>query len=150
MKAKFSNLKLHSYFVLKSRFATNFESGDKIKIIKGKLHDKLFDINFDILDSNDINKFIIKLTLDSFSTKEKKKESGYDFLISLRGVFSITDIDIGEDGDLENQYIYYSALPMMISIARSHISMMSNNGIFGTYTLPAIDLPNLIERWAEE
>ncbi len=149
MKAKFSDLKLTNYFLKSSKFSTTLKSDESMVVVKKKLHNRPFNVDFDIFENADNkNLFYIELNINSFP-KTKRKTSGYDFQISLIADFELENIEQIPD-DKQNQYILYSALPMVISIARSEISHITANGMFGKYVLPAINLPELVNEFIDE
>ena len=149
MKAIFSDLKLNRYFILDSRFTTKYYKSNKILDVKQNLHSRPFEIEFDILESEKKEDIAITVNINSFSLNRGKKTGGYDFSITARGFFTLENIeDIEEDKEI--QYILYSALPMIISICRSHLGSITANGLYGVYTLPAIDLPAIVNDWFDE
>jgi len=149
MKAKFSNLKFKNYILKNSKFSTTLKSGDNVLTVKKKIHNRLFNVDFDIFENADNqNLFYIELVIDSFPNV-KRKTSGYDFQISLIANFELENSEnIAEEK--QNQYVLYSALPMVISIARSEISHITSNGMFGKYILPAINLPELVDEYIKK
>jgi len=149
MKAYFSELKMHSYIIEESAFKTTFTGDDKIQIVKSKIHSRIFNIDFDIFDNKDNNDyFFIDLKIDSFP-KTKRKTAGYDFKVRIKADFELYKRDNYEESK-QFQYILYSALPMTISLIRSEISHLTANGIYGKYTLPAIDLQKLVNDWFDK
>lgn len=148
MEAKFSNLKLNRYFILSSKLSTKFKETDKLSVVKQNLHKRPFEIDFDVLENENKGEFLINVKINSFSLNKNKRTGGYDFSVSAKGLFYLENIEEIEE-DKEFQYVIYSALPMIISICRSHISALTSNGFFGTYTLPAVDLQSLVNDWFE-
>jgi preprotein translocase subunit SecB len=149
MEIKRSELNILSYNILNSNFTTVIKSEDKISTLKKGIHNKNFTIDFDIFSGKADTEFSIMLQISSTDKKNKIPESGYSFSLKVRCLFYLDTIKELND-DIRNQYILFSALPMVISIARSHLALVSANGIFGTFTLPAIDLQNLINKWFEK
>lgn len=150
MEAIFSDLKLNRYFILDSRLASKFYKSNKLADVRKILHDRPFEIEFDILESTHKKDDIaITVRINSFTLNKGKRTGGYDFSVTARGFFAIENIkDIGEDEEI--QYLFYSALPMIISLCRSHLSSLTANGLFGVYTLPAVDLQALVNDWFDK
>lgn len=149
MKAKLSKLKFNKYYIVNSRFSTKFYKTSKKKDLKQIIHNRLFEVDFDILENENSEDFVITININSFNINKGKRINGYDFQISARGFFTLTEKDEIEE-DKQFQYMLYSALPMVISLCRSHLSSLTANGLFGVYTLPAVDLQALVNDWFDK
>ena len=151
MKPKQSPLKLQRFLILKSCLETvvveemddseiDFEAEEgKIPFVPA------MDLDFDILD-NPLNSDEFAIKLNIRTKKAKYNLPGYKFEISVIGEFYLQERK-NLKPERHTQYVLYSALPMVISFARSEIADQTAKGIFGAYYLPAISLPDLVEQW---
>ena len=141
MEVRLSELKLQRYDIIDSKLGTHNKKTYNLDETRKEIYSRNFEI-----DKTD--NFVIELQIENKLNK-RKKESGYDFFVNLSCLFSLDGL--GKlPKEQKGQYLLYSALPMTVGIARTHLSMLTTNAIFGKYILPAIDLPNLIEMWANK
>ncbi|MBN2664373.1 MAG: hypothetical protein JXR68_12050 [Bacteroidales bacterium] len=145
-EVKISDLKLVRYNIIESSFITVKNNDDSITKIKQGLNTRPYNIDLTVLESKNKESFLLKIEVNNYS---EKKLSGYDFNISLLTSFELDGIE-KMDKEIITQYILYSAFPMALNIARTHISNNTSNGFFGRYILPAINLPEFIEKWIKE
>lgn len=107
------------------------------------LEDTLFDIDFEVRKPNKKDSFTITLRISSLP-----ENTDFALLIQLVGLFELKDLDnLTEDN--RGQYILYSALPMLINSARTHIQQVTTFSPIGRYTIPALNLVDLISKWQE-
>ena len=153
MKSKESPLKLRSFYIVESSMQTVSPrqsagqdeldvSDEQIPYVPG------IDLNFDILDnSTNPEEFAIKLNIKTKRTAYHLP--GYKFKITIVGEFYLQDRE-NLKPKKHTQYVFFSALPMVISLARAEIANLTAKGVFGIYYLPSIDLPAVIDKWFEE
>ena len=153
MKPKESPLKLRNFYTLESLIQTVFPKATEEQVDIDTTDEQIpfvpdLDLNFDILD-NPANQeeFAIKLTI-----KTKKATyflPGYKFKITIVGEFYLQDRQ-NLKPERHTQYVFFSALPMIISIARGEIATLTSKSMFGFYYLPSIYLPDIVEKWFEK
>lgn len=144
MIPEFSELKFLNYLVNESSFSTIHKEDISIEKVKETINQQSFSVDFEVFENEDDNRFFfIELNINR---SKRKKQAGYSFNISIVANFELTNrSEIPEKKEL--QYILFSALPMVISLARSEISHITSSGIYGKYILPSINLPDLVKKW---
>lgn len=147
MKVKISEFKPLAQFILKSEFDTIHALKDNQEDVKKSLETRPFDVDFDIKQKKDKEKdeFIIELRINN----KKTRKAGYKIGIEAAFFYKIKGFEKMEHS-LQDQYIFYTALPMAINHIRYYIATMTAEGIYGKYTLPGIDLKDLIQNWIEK
>jgi preprotein translocase subunit SecB len=101
------------------------------------------DCDFEILTAEiDKNKMDFLINFNVKSIDEKKP--GYYFDIGALGKFTLKGIH-EFDENLEQQYVLFTALPMVINSVRTYLQTATSMHVFGPYLLPTIDLAKLIE-----
>ena len=151
MKPKESPLKLQRFLILKNCVEAVFvddldESDINIDTEEGKIpFVPALDLNFDILD-NPLNPDEFAIKLNVRTKRVKYSLPGYKFEITVIGEFYLQERK-NLKPERHTQYVLYSALPMVVSFARSEIANLTAKGLFGAYYLPAINLPDLVEQW---
>lgn len=140
MKAKSSPLKILDFTIINTKIESNLP--DEPQDIN--LQSLPIVINFDRLSSDDPedNSKMIRMEIKINSGKNK---SGYVMHIEAAGIFDI-DPSTKIHEDVRNNLIGISALSIMISQLRAYIQNITSYGTCGTYTLPPIDISDLIEK----
>ncbi len=153
MKSKESPLKLRSFFIVESSMQTVFPRQD-VENAEMELEDDMMpfvpeiDIDFDVLDDHtNLDEFAIKLDIKTKRTTYNLP--GYKFKITIVGEFYLQDRQ-NLKSERHTQYVFFSALPMVISFARAEIANLTAKGMFGIYYLPSVDLPAIIDKWFAE
>lgn len=143
MKAKKSPLKFIDFAVFSSHFET-IMPGEKQQCDYNKLN---LDIDFEIFINTE-KKSLYNLALNINCNTLKKTKPGYKYSIIANGIFELSDYE-ELDKPKKDQYIYYSALPMLISSVRNYLLNVSSYAPLGKYLLPAIDLTALVKQKIE-
>lgn len=106
------------------------------------------DCDFEILTSeNGDDKLDFLINYNVRSTDEKKP--GYFFDIGAYGEFSLKGTKEIEQ-EVEQQYVLFTALPMVINSVRTYLQSITSMHDFGSYMLPTIDLMKLIDSKSED
>ena len=140
MKIKQSPLKFEEFYILDSHFQT-LNTNDIQKIT---IENIPIDIDFDIL-LNEKENDLFNIVLILNGNIKEKPEYGYRFTIISNGIFRLKDLD-NLDINIANQFIYFSALPILINSIRTYLLNISSFAPFGKYLLPAIDLKDLLKK----
>ncbi len=140
MKVKNSQLNFEDFKIMACSFAAI--PSDK-KIPSKDLQNIPVDVDFDILSKNtDTSKF--KILLQIASKDSKKMQRGYMFSIISEASFNIIGFS-KLSKEKRDQFILYTALPLSISMVRSHLYNASASFTYGPYLLPSIDLLDLVK-----
>lgn len=107
----------------------------------------------------------LEIEFETFTDKEKhnlfniainincnasnKPIPGYKFSIIAKGIFKLEGYDKMEKSRID-QFLLYSAIPMLISSVRNYLLNISSYAPLGKYLLPAIDLKDLIKKKIEQ
>ena len=144
MKAKKSPLKFLDFAIMNSFFETIFPDSNS----KCNFEEIPIDIDFEtIIDKEKPNLFNIALNLNGNTTD--KPMPGYKFSIIAEGIFELEGYEELEKQKVD-QFLLYSAIPMLISSIRNYLLNISSYAPFGKYLLPAIDLKDLIKKKIEQ
>jgi len=138
------NLVKSSDFLLKKFYITNTtllsifpEKGQRIRLSNLKL-----DCDFDIFIGNKKEGELDFMVNFNAKCNEDEKP-GYYFDIGAVGEFTLKEVE-NIDIRVEQQYILYTALPMVINSVRTFIQTFTAMHAFGSYLLPTLDLGKLI------
>lgn len=141
MEIKKSELSLENFIVQACSFQTI--PSDNKPTIK-QLKNLPVELDFDILfNKNNSSRF--KLLIEVSSNTDENPEPGYSFSIVSEAEYNIKGLSKMEDNK-QQQYILYTALPLAISMIRSHLYQTSANFPHGHYLLPSIDLNDLFKK----
>lgn len=110
------------------------------------MEDIPLEINFEILKKSNEND-IFNIALNVVGNNVKEPKPGYKFSIIVNGIFSLSPIDRIDKSKID-QYLSFSALPMVISSVRLFLANLTSYCAFGKYWLPAIDLQDLVKKKA--
>lgn len=145
MKAKKSILKLEQFVILKSSLNINpFLENLDSKV--GEYMENLpIDIDFDILeppkdDSEGKEHYMVSAKIN---INEENKE-GYNILVEAAGLFSFSLANM--PSKTEKSDLIFSGVNITITSIRNYITMLTAFSPFGQYTLPAIDMNDLIQK----
>ncbi|MDD3050580.1 MAG: hypothetical protein PHR06_05480 [Candidatus Cloacimonetes bacterium] len=142
MEFKKSPLIFEDFAILESNLTTIMKENSKCDFDSIPL-----DIDFDLLiNIKEEGFFNLMLKLKGNDVTEPLL--GYKFSIIASGIFRLPN-DVN-DKDREQQFLLYSALPMLISSARNFLVNLTSYAPFGKYLLPAVDLKSLIETKASK
>jgi len=119
------------------------EEGQRIRLSKLKL-----DCDFDVFTSDEKEDELSFLVNFNVKCNEEEKP-GYYFDVGAVGEFVLKNTDTMEE-KIEQQYILYTALPMIINSVRIYLQSITSMHAFGLYLLPTLDLGKLIEGKAGE
>lgn len=135
-----SDLKYHSFSIISSHFDTVAKTPNDTC----NYSDLKLEIDFEIFDSNK-DEGVFKIDLMVKGNDIDHPIPGYRFFIVASGIFELKSVEPrGEE--LLNQFLLYSALPMMISSVRMYIVNVSSYLPHGPFMLPSIDLGKIIEQ----
>ncbi len=107
------------------------------------LNNMPIDLNYDILESEDEKDFFL-IKVDLSINKNKLKKNYLFIHLKAEGYFKLNDIS-KKDEKKTIQYLYFTALPMLINSIRTYIMHITSFTSFGKYILPTIDLNELIK-----
>ncbi len=139
-----TNLVLKKFFIANTTLLSVFpESGRRIRFDRLKLVCD-FDIFMSEKEEDKID-FIVNFNIKC----NEEEKPGYYFDISAVGEFTLKSIEAMND-NVENQYILFTALPMIINSTRVYIQNITSMHPFGSYLLPTLDLGKLIENKSME
>ena len=134
-----SDLVLKRFFITNTTLLSVFpEAKQRVRLSSLKL-----DCDFDIFTTEKKEGSIDFMVNFNIKCNEEEKP-GYFFDIGAVGEFTLKHID-NIDDQVEQQYILYTALPMIINSVRIYIQNITSMHTFGTYLLPILDLGKLIE-----
>lgn len=137
-----SDLVLKKFFITNTTLLNIFpEPGQRLRLSKLKL-----DCDFEIFTSEE-KEFNFMVNFNIKCNEEEKP--GYFFDIGAVGEFTLKN-DNSIEEKVEQQYILFTALPMVINSVRTYIQSITSMHAFGPYLLPTLDLIKLIESKSEE
>ncbi len=143
MKAKQSQLELQNFYILESHVQTVIPEGYGLDM--DFLFEPEIDLDFEILDNpQDDEEFALRVMLRNKNAVYTAP--GYKFKLVVIGEFFLPDRGHLKP-DRHTQYVFYSALPMVISLARAELANITSKGMLGPYWLPSIDLQDLVRKW---
>ncbi len=140
MEIKRSPLIYEDFVILDSHIQTIVKDNS----VKCDLDNIPLEIDFETLVSKD-NDEKYNLALNINGNDIKNPVMGYKFSIIANGFFELKKIN-EDNEDKANQFLLYSALPMLISSVRNYLINITSYAPYGKYILPAIDLPDLIKQ----
>ncbi len=105
------------------------------------------EIDFDTYLSEEKNNFF-NIVLNINGNNSDNPVAGYKFSIVANGIFELKDFEKLKKEKVD-QFLLYSALPMLISSVRNYIFNLTSYAPHGKYLLPALDLPALIKQTIE-
>ncbi len=145
MQIKKSDLNFERFNILACSFAVTPSTK---KISEKQLTSNSIEFDFDIFfNNNNGNKFKILIQLES--NDPEKPKPGYIFSVICEAYFYLKGISKLKK-DKKDQYILFTALPLTVSMIRSHLYNLSANYPYGHYLLPSIDLINLFDKKFKE
>ncbi len=142
------NSTVSTYFTFKDFKLENFTlqtipvNKDKSKINLKRLP---FDLDMDILTNENDNPENLEVFIRLNLTINKDKKPGYYIQATFLGFFRIKHID-KLDENIINQYIIFTALPIVISSSRIELRNLTQNALFGPYFLPTVDMKKLLKK----
>ncbi len=134
-----SDLVLKKFFITNTTLLSIFpEQKQRVRLSNLKL-DCDFDIFTTVKEEGNLN-FMV-----NFNVKCNEEEKpGYYIDIGAVGEFVLKNSDnINEK--VEQQYILYTALPMIINSVRTYLQNITSMHTFGAYLLPILDLGKLFQ-----
>jgi uncharacterized membrane protein len=146
MNTDLSDLRLLRYNIIESAFKTVRLKEDSVSNVRKNLNNRTYNVELKVLEAKDNKSFILKVDVDNIS---EETISGYNFQVSLIANFELKDMEKLEK-EILTQYILFSAFPMALGLARTHLANNTTSGFFGRYILPAIDLTKFIDNWLVE
>lgn len=99
------------------------------------------DIDFVI---QDMQKPLYQLFVKIEVNVSNQKLPGYSIFSEGAGVFEFDESIVNTDKEKGN-FLYFSGIPICINSLRSIISNVTSHGPFGKYTLPSIDVNELLK-----
>jgi len=106
------------------------------------------DTDFKILsNSNDKSRF--KLFLSISCNVSENKKPGYSFSLVSEGMFQLLNAE-DKEKEVIDQYLLYTALPILISHVRTYLLNTTSYYPYGAYILPCFDLATLIKEQTEK
>ena len=140
MIAKKSAFILKNFFLLKQNIEF-IQPQDNININIPVIFD-LYNIDIDFVAQNnipDLVQLFVKIEINSMESKQ----FGYSILAEGVCAFEFDKSQKLSDNDKSN-FIYFSGISICINSLRSVISTVTCHGPFGKYTLPSIDINELL------
>jgi preprotein translocase subunit SecB len=105
------------------------------------MFDYAIDLNFDILENaSETNKFIVRIEINI--NNKGKKLPGYVISLKVDYLFQITDDKLNDDAVINLKTV--SAISITIAKLRSDLERITQPYKFGTYSLPYIDIQDLL------
>ena len=144
MDAKQSPLKFLEFTVIDS----HFETIDPEPNEKCNFNELPIEVDFETFINNE-NPEIFQIGLILNGNTSETPKPGYKFSIIANGLFELEKSDNIEESKV-SQFMYFSALPMVISAVRNYFLNLSSYAPYGKYLLPAIDLPDLVDKKISE
>jgi len=114
------------------------------KITSEALKNIPIDLDFDIL-TNKKNSSKVKIVLEFHSNEVEEPRPGYMYSLVAEAEYNIKGLGKMNE-EKQNRYILFTALPLAIAMARSHLYSVSSNFPYGHYLMPSIDLLDLFEK----
>lgn len=141
MKAKFSQLQLHTFELLNSNY--NFIVPKKDEVDVSELFNS-YSVNIDYTHNfleDDLIQVFVKIEINNL----KRPKDGYSLSVEGMGVFEINDNGKLSDELLSNLK-FYSTVNMMINTLRNILFQLTNVGPLSGYLLPPIDILDLFKK----
>ncbi|MFA8342047.1 MAG: hypothetical protein ACEPO8_03640 [Rhodothermaceae bacterium] len=139
MNTKFSELELISSNVLGSFFsAVEYDQNEPMPLNK-------IPVEIDVKTSIDESDNAFILLLDLCSNPKGEIKGAYSYSVLMQGVFKVKDYDSRSKEEID-AYLLYSAVPSLINLARGYLMNISTYYPYGKYTLPMLDLGDIIEK----
>jgi len=135
------NLTLKEFYITNTTLLSIYPETNR----KPRLDRLKINCDFDIFTAqNDAdNPLNFMITFNVKCNEEEKP--GYFFDIGAVGEFILSKTQEIND-KTKNQYILYTALPMIINSIRVYIQQITSMHAFGTYLLPVLDLGKLLKQ----
>ena len=140
MLAKKSQLLLRNFFLLKQTIEF-IPAPDESTDIHNIIDSYPIDIDFLIQDSQKpVYQLFVKIEINLLD----QKLPGYSVFAEGVGIFEF-DKSIENDDVEKGNFLYYSGIPICINSLRSIISNVTSHGPLGKYSLPSIDVNELLK-----
>ncbi len=134
-----SDLIIKKFYITNTTLLSIFpESGQRIRLSTLKIAGD-FDIFTSVKKEDEYN-FIVNFNIKC----NEEEKPGYYFDIGAVGEFTLKDTENLRE-KIEQQYVLYTALPMVINSLRIYLQNITAMHAFGTYLLPTLDLNELIK-----
>lgn len=134
-----SDLVLKEFYITNSTVHSIFpESNKRVRLDRLKVSAD-FDIFYSEEDGDNFH-FLVNFNIRC----NEEEKPGYFIDVGTVGKFSLKNHN-GISDKVENQYVLYTALPMVINQTRMFIQTITSMHSLGTYLFPALDLSELIK-----
>lgn len=143
MEIKKSPLLFHEFIIVDSHLETVFDA----KPAKCDFAKIPLEIDFETFKANE-NEHLYNVALNINGNNLDNPVIGYKFSIIANGIFELTRFE-EFDKEKVDQFLLFSALPMLISSVRNYLLNLTSYAPHGKYLLPAIDLNDLVKRKIE-
>ena len=143
MEYKKSPLLFHEFVIIDSHLETIFDTKSKKCIFE----EIPLEIDFETFTAKE-NENLFNVALNITGNDVDKPVAGYKFSIIANGIYELTEFEKFEQKQVD-QFLLYSALPMLISSVRNYILNITSYAPHGKYLLPAIDLTALVKQKIE-
>ena len=143
MVLKKSPLLFHEFIVADSHLETVFNNQSK----KCNLEKIPLNIDFETFLADGQNN-LFNVAINILGNDIEHPVTGYKFSITANGIFELTNFEEFEQERVD-QFLLYSALPMLISSVRNYLLNITSYAPHGKYLLPAIDLNDLVKQKIE-
>jgi len=141
MIAKKSPFILKNFLLLKQSIEFIPPSNDPVQNIPVITDLYNIDIDFSIqVPQNSLYQIFLKIEIN-FS---EQKHPGYSMFSEGVGIFEF-DSSVEKNEAEKNNYLYFSGISICINSLRAIISSITSHGPFGKYTLPSIDVNELLK-----
>lgn len=138
MKAEFSELKLLDSSVLGCCFSAVISEDEKKTDINS------IPVDIDVrTESEEEGVFSILLELNSNS--KGKIEGCYSYSLLQQAIYTVENYESKPKEEIDS-FLLFSAIPALINLARGFLANISSYSFYGKYTLPMIDLNDLIDK----
>ena len=140
MEIKKSELSLKGFSILNSSFSSTEEKNNV------NFEDYKIEIDFRVSGKSKYETFenLMMLNINSM----ENPLDGYSFSIVALGKFKIDDID-SHPQEKVNNLVFRSSVPMMIANLRAYLFSLTSYGKFGIYSLPSIDVMDLLTKHSQ-
>jgi len=128
-----SKFKLERFSILESHFKVIPVKSEK------ELPELPVEVNFETFSSDpNFLRIIVKIEVN-----KEGSMPGYSFEVVADGIFSFPE---KSDEKERATYTNYSGLPLIINSIRAYIMNISSYSFYGQYTLPLIDINNILDK----
>jgi hypothetical protein len=148
IEASLSPLKLGHFHLLESAVSfINPEKKTSIEERKAIIAQYKFEFELDF-GKRDNNTFFtyVELSFNSEAEPDTPCLPGYSVYLSAIGSFRVDDFDKLTTSEKSN-LVHYSTVNYIIGRLRDHLYQVTSLSVWGAYTLPSVDMKDLLDKW---